>query len=161
VNPDDFDVQFTQLRKLIKSASRFIAEHQHMADDEQQESLEKIMGFAQNLGLVTGNALSGIIEEQRSLADNDSVVHFIAQFASTVTTAIPTPPPAPTLPEMPAIDPYAPVEDITEILPKGGLMDFIQKITNAVKEAQESTTDTPPTSSPNPSDGPKPSGDDF
>ncbi|MCU0480462.1 MAG: hypothetical protein MUE54_04530, partial [Anaerolineae bacterium] len=92
-NPDDFDVQFTQLRKLIKSASRFIAEHQHMADDEQQESLEKIMGFAQNLGLVTGNALSGIIEEQRSLADNDSVVHFIAQFASTVTTAIPTPPP--------------------------------------------------------------------
>lgn len=160
-NPDEFDVQFTQLRKLIKSASRFIAEHQNMAADEQHESMEKIIGFAQNLGLVMGNAVAGIIEEQKTLADNDSVAHFIAQFATTVTTSIPTPPSVPMFPEISPIDPNAPVEDITEILPKGGLMDFIKQITNAVKDTQQSTTDDTPPSLSNPSEGLKPSGDEF
>jgi len=133
-DPDEFDQQFTQLRKLVKSVSRFVAEHQNMAVDEQQASVEKIVGLAENIGLAVNNVVAHIIEEQQSLSDNDAMTHFIAQFGG-VMAAIPAP--APNSAEIPPAILDAPVEDITEILPKGSLLDFIHKITGAVNEAKE------------------------
>lgn len=137
-DPDEFDQQFTQLRKLVKSVSRFVAEHQNMAADEQQASVEKIVGLAETIGLGVNNVVASIIEEQQSLSDDDAMTHFIAQFGGMM-ASIPVPPPAP-VPNSAEIPPAildAPVEDITEILPKGGLLDFIHKITGAVNEAKE------------------------
>lgn len=138
---EEFDSLFTSLRKLIRNVSRYVAEHQEMAQDEQQESLDKISGFAQSIGLSISKAVEGIIEEQKSLSDTDSVSHFLAQFAQTVNqvatgspSPTPTPTPAPSEEETPV---EAPVDDITEILPKGALMDFIHKITGAVADAKE------------------------
>ena len=135
---DEFDNQFTALRKLIRNLSRYVAEHQEMAQDEQQESLDKISEFAQSIGLTINKAVDNIIEEQKSLSDTDSISHFLAQFAQTVNQVAtgslsPTPTPEP-LEETPV---EAPVDDITEILPKGALMDFIHKITGAVADAKE------------------------
>ncbi len=137
-DPDEFDQQFTQLRKLVKGVSRFVAEHQNMAIDEQQASVEKIVGLAETIGLAMNNLAARIIEEQQALSDNDAMTHFIAQFGG-VMTAIPIPAPAP-VPNSAEIPPAildAPVEDITEILPKGSLLDFIHKITGAVNEAKD------------------------
>ncbi|MCL4255457.1 MAG: hypothetical protein KJ043_16995, partial [Anaerolineae bacterium] len=129
---DEFDSQFTALRKLIRNLSRYVAEHQNMAPDEQQESLGKISGFAQSIGLSINKAVDGIIEEQKSLADSDSVSHFLAQFAQTV-NQIGANNPSPT-PE-PSTD--SAMDDITEILPKGAWMDFVNKITGAVADAKD------------------------
>lgn len=135
---EEFDSLFTSLRKLIRNLSRYVAEHQEMPPDEQQESLDKISGFAQSIGLSINKAVDGIIEEQQSLSDTDSVTHFLAQFAQTinqVATGSPSPTPTPDPIEEAPIE--APVDDITEILPKGALMDFIHKITGAVADAKE------------------------
>ena len=137
---EEFDSLFTSLRKLIRNVSRYVAEHQEMAQDEQQESLDKISEFAQSIGLTINKAVEGIIEEQKSLSDTDSVTHFLAQFAQTVNqvaTGSPSTPPTPTPEPLEETPVEAPVDDITEILPKGALMDFINKITGAVADAKE------------------------
>jgi|GEM_PF-1582202 len=169
---DDFDTQFTQLRKLIKSMSRFVAEHQNMAEDEQAESVQKIMGFAQSAGIPINNTAEVIVTEQKSLADDGSVAHLLAQFATSLLETINNPPTTPTPPVISGtpttdtpIEPdtafmqshddsdsaflESPVEDITEILPKGGVMDFIKRITSTVtdahQQAQEESTKPPDT----------------
>jgi hypothetical protein len=161
---DEFDTQFTQLRKLIKSMSRFVAEHQDMAEDEQAESVQKIMGFAQGAGIPINNTAEAIVAEQKSLADEGSVAHLLAQFASSLSEITNTPPVSGTPTTSTPVEPdsaflqshdnsdsaflqspddsdsafmNSPVEDVTEILPKGGLMDFIKKITSTVTDAHQ------------------------
>ncbi len=137
---DEFDHQFTALRKLIRNLSRYVAEHQEMAQDEQQESLGKISEFAQAIGLTINKTVDSIIEEQKLLSNTDSVAHFLAQFAQSVNQVTtghisPSPSPAPEHTEEAPIE--SPVDDITEILPKGALMDFVNKITGAIADAKE------------------------
>ncbi|PJF28775.1 MAG: hypothetical protein CUN52_11750 [Phototrophicales bacterium] len=133
---DEFDAQFTALRKLIRNVSKFVAEHQDMPLDEQAETLSKITSFAQNIGLSINRAITDIIDEQKNLTDTDSVTHVLAQFAKGINPVVDeavsaTPPPS----ETPSTD--APVDDITEILPKGGLMDFVNKITSTVADIKK------------------------
>ncbi|MDX2075484.1 MAG: hypothetical protein SFZ02_03575 [bacterium] len=165
-SPDEFDEQFTQLRKLIKNISRFVAEHQDMAEEEQQEAMQKMMTFAQNIGVAINGAVGGIIEEQKSLSDEGSVTHLLSKFVASSVANLPpttptTPPSVPPTPSTPVDSTTdflnSPVEDITEILPKGGLLNFINQITARVNEAKNQTSDA---DKPNPDEGIKPSAED-
>lgn len=132
---DEFDNHCTSLRKLIRNVSRYVAEHHHMEPEEQQESLNRISGFAQAIGLSIIKAIENIIEEQKTLSDTDSVTHFLAQIASPVGTSTASPE-SPRAPSQPTTT-VSPVDDTTEILPRGPLMDLFQQIADAIVDATD------------------------
>lgn len=74
---EEFDQQFKQLRRLIRSMSEYIAEHHHMAQEEQQANLQKMSDFAQTIGFKMKSAIGAVVEQQKSLADVDSVNHLL------------------------------------------------------------------------------------